>query len=263
VLGYDVDAINSVQFSNHTGYSSCKGQVLNSDDLQLLIDGLRSNSLLKHSHILTGYVGSPSFLLQLVNVVKEMKSMRPSTVFVCDPVLGDAGELYVPEELMPIYRDTVIPLADVITPNQFEAELLSGMKINTEEDAAKAIDILLKAGAKTVIITSIEVGSNTLVLLGGTQEGDSVRVQFPKLPGHFTGTGDLFTALLLAWSEEGLQVACRKTIGTMLAVLNRTLKAAQAASGGKPPTVETMELQLIAGKGDIENPPPLPKIVII
>jgi pyridoxal kinase len=93
VLGYDVDAINSVQFSNHTGYSSCKGQVLNSDDLQLLIDGLRSNSLLKHSHILTGYVGSPSFLLQLVNVVKEMKSMRPSTVFVCDPVLGDAGEL--------------------------------------------------------------------------------------------------------------------------------------------------------------------------
>ena len=38
-------------------------------------------------------------------------------------------------------------------------------------ESSQAIDILLKAGAKTVIITSIEVGSNTLVLLGGTQEG--------------------------------------------------------------------------------------------
>lgn len=43
-------------------------------------------------------------------------------VLVCDPVLGDNGKLYVPESLIPIYRDVIIPLADVVTPNQFELE---------------------------------------------------------------------------------------------------------------------------------------------
>ena len=41
---------------------------------------------------------------------------------VCDPVLGDHGRLYVPKELVKIYADEVIGLADLVTPNSFEAE---------------------------------------------------------------------------------------------------------------------------------------------
>jgi pyridoxal/pyridoxine/pyridoxamine kinase len=41
---------------------------------------------------------------------------------VCDPVLGDCGQAYVPEELIPIYRDSLIPLADILTPNQTELQ---------------------------------------------------------------------------------------------------------------------------------------------
>ena len=44
--------------------------------------------------------------------------------YVCDPVLGDEGHMYVPTELVGAYRDNLIPLADVLTPNQFEVELL-------------------------------------------------------------------------------------------------------------------------------------------
>lgn len=53
-------------------------------------------------------------------------------------VLGDDGRLYVPAENVDIYRDEVLPLATMITPNQFEAELLSGVMIATEEDAVRA-----------------------------------------------------------------------------------------------------------------------------
>lgn len=40
---------------------------------------------------------------------------------VCDPVLGDEGKLYVPQEFVAIYRDQLLPMASVITPNQTEA----------------------------------------------------------------------------------------------------------------------------------------------
>ena len=71
---------------------------------------------------MSGYVGSKSFLKEVIQVVKELRETNPNIIFVCDPVMGDHGKFYVPEELMSIYRDELLPLANMITPNQFEAE---------------------------------------------------------------------------------------------------------------------------------------------
>lgn len=43
-------------------------------------------------------------------------------LLVCDPVMGDNGKLYVPEALNEIYKKEILPLADVLTPNEFELE---------------------------------------------------------------------------------------------------------------------------------------------
>ena len=67
-------------------------------------------------------MGSKSFLKEVIQVVKELREKNPDIIFVCDPVMGDHGYFYVPEELMAIYRDELLPLANMITPNQFEAE---------------------------------------------------------------------------------------------------------------------------------------------
>lgn len=50
--------------------------------------------------------------------------------------------MYVPAENVEIYREEVLPLASMITPNQFEAELLSGVTIATQEDAVRACAVL-------------------------------------------------------------------------------------------------------------------------
>lgn len=55
-MGFEVDFINSVQFSNHTQYKCFKGQRLNSDELTELFDGLRQNDLLNYTHLLTGLI---------------------------------------------------------------------------------------------------------------------------------------------------------------------------------------------------------------
>lgn len=79
---------------------------------------------------------------------------------MCDPVLGDNGQLYVPESLIPIYQNEILPLADICTPNQFEAETLTGITIETEEDAWKAVDWFHDKGVKIVVLSSTDIGNS-------------------------------------------------------------------------------------------------------
>ena len=114
-----MNAVNSVQFSNHTGYKQgIKGKVLSGDDLVELIDGLDMNGLLEsYSHMLTGYIGSQTFLKAIANAVERIQEKNPNLKYICDPVLGDNGKFYVPEDLVEPFKTMIIPKAYMITPN--------------------------------------------------------------------------------------------------------------------------------------------------
>ncbi|XP_054324901.2 pyridoxal kinase [Pongo pygmaeus] len=274
VLGFEVDAVNSVQFSNHTGYAHWKGQVLNSDELQELYEGLRLNNMNKYDYVLTGYTRDKSFLAMVVDIVQELKQQNPRLVYVCDPVLGDKwdgeGSMYVPEDLLPVYKEKVVPLADIITPNQFEAELLSGQKIHSQEEALRVMDMLHSMGPDTVVITSSNLpspqGSDYLIVLGsqrrrnpaGSVVMERIRMDIRKVDAVFVGTGDLFAAMLLAWTHKhpnNLKVACEKTVSTLHHVLQRTIQCAKAQAGeGVRPSPMQLELRMVQSKRDIEDP---------
>lgn len=82
VLGLEVDFINSVQFSNHTGYKSIKGQSLTDSDLAALMQGLSDNHLdTSYSHLLTGYIGTKSFLCQICKIVTYLKEQNPKLIY--------------------------------------------------------------------------------------------------------------------------------------------------------------------------------------
>ena len=74
--------------------------------------------------LVLGYCGDVSFLRGIVDLVKKLKQKNPNLIYVCDPVLGDDGYYYTPKELMAVYRDEVLSLADVLTPNAFELRLI-------------------------------------------------------------------------------------------------------------------------------------------
>jgi len=270
LLGFEVDAINSVQFSNHTGYEKgVRGQVLDDQQLSELIEGLKMNNLDIYSHIINGYIGSDKFLKQLKTTVTDLKKKNPNLVFVCDPVMGDTGPgWYVPQTLLPIYRDEILPLADVCVPNQFEAQLLSGCSISNETEALAAMKVFHSKGVRIVILSSTDfeksetekVKKESVCLASqrlpdGTFE--TARIVFPTLPVHFVGTGDLFTALTTAWLQHddfNIVSALEKTIATMQTVLKRTLSYAMSKSGGSDPSPGQLELKLIQSREDILNP---------
>lgn len=256
LLGFEVDAVNSVQFCCHTGYPVWRGQVLGGDDLWGLATGLDENGLLDgYSHVLTGYIGSATFARKIVDLIKLVKQRSPASTYVCDPVLGDHGKLYVPAELVEIYKTDVVPLATLLTPNQFELELLTGTSIKNEQDAVDAVQALHRQGVKQVCVTSLDYVSDQVVMLlslGGTQ----YILALPRLRGRYTGTGDLTTALLLAWlSRHPLEpaLALEKVGATLSAVLRRTLRErSERTIAGK---VVPPEIALIRSKRAIEDPP--------
>uniref|UniRef100_A0A8B9YBD6 Pyridoxal kinase n=1 Tax=Bos mutus grunniens TaxID=30521 RepID=A0A8B9YBD6_BOSMU len=273
---YDGLKLNSVNQYDYvlTGYSHWKGQVLNSDELQELYDGLKLNSVNQYDYVLTGYTRDKSFLAMVVDIVQELKQQNPRLVYVCDPVMGDQrngeGAMYVPDDLLPVYREKVVPVADIITPNQFEAELLTGRKIHTQEEALEVMDMLHSMGPDTVVITSSDLlsprGSDYLMALGsqrtrapdGSMVTQRIRMEMHKVDAVFVGTGDLFAAMLLAWTHKhpnNLKVACEKTVSAMHHVLQRTIKCAKAKSGeGVKPSPAQLELRMVQSKKDIESP---------
>ncbi|KAM4700067.1 pyridoxal kinase [Discoglossus pictus] len=274
VLGFEVDSVNSVQFSNHTGYTHWKGQVLNAEELQELYEGLKLNRVTRYDYVLTGYTRDASFLARVVDIIQELKRQNPQLVYVCDPVLGDKwngeGSMYVPEELLPVYKNLVVPVADIITPNQFEAELLTGRKIHTKEEAVQVMDLLHSFGPHTVVITSSDLpssrGGEYLITLGSqrrVEEGGQIHTQricleLPRVDAVFVGTGDLFAAMLLAWTHhhpDDFKLACEKTVSAMHHVLQRTIKCAHTLAGpGVRPSYSQLELRMVQSKKDIENP---------
>jgi pyridoxine kinase len=269
LLGIEVDPVNSVQLSNHKAYEKgAKGQVLQGEELFELIEGLDMNDLLgSYTHLLTGYIGSVSFLKAVLSTAKKIRERNPDLIYFCDPVLGDHGKFYVPQDLVALYRDEVVSVATVLTPNQFEVEQLTGIQINNESDAWRACDMLHDRGVETVVITSCSLGIENQVSLlcsacskpKGNHGEKAIKLQkshyavdIPLIPGRYSGTGDLMAALLLAWSTrcpEDLAKALELSCSTVYAVIQRTHDAVE--NGENP----YRELRLIQSSQDILNPP--------
>ncbi|KAK8771042.1 pyridoxal kinase-like [Amblyomma americanum] len=263
ILGFDVDTVDTVQFSNHTGYPVWKGQVTDTEDFEAILSNLDTSV---YTHVMTGYVTSAALLERIRDLVTEMKRANPEVVYVCDPVMGDNGFLYVPAELVPIYKRDLLPMADIVTPNQFESELLTGITIRDEPMALDAMEALHVMGATSVVITSTTVDGNasTLVVFASKRTGDrmtSLRVDVPRIDANFCGTGDLFSAILVGWmtkSNNNLRVSVEKTVSTIQAVLKKTYRHAQNMHTDQSElkyNSHELELRLVQSKDEIEEPP--------
>ncbi|OTB15569.1 hypothetical protein K445DRAFT_317832 [Daldinia sp. EC12] len=222
-MGCDVSAINTVQFSNHTGYKQWKGTRVSAQEITDLWEGLRQSYLDDFDMMLSGYVPGAAAVEAVGNIGKELKhkskDQKPGSFFwVLDPVMGDNGRLYVAEDVVPAYKN-LIQYADLILPNQFEAELLSGVKITDFTSLENAVRVLHRDfGVPHIVITSVSLptlGSapspqttRTMSVVGSTMTSDRqprlFKITFPVFECYFSGTGDMFAALMVARMREAV-----------------------------------------------------------
>ncbi|KAF9454488.1 bud site selection protein 16 [Macrolepiota fuliginosa MF-IS2] len=227
-LGYNVDVINTVNFSNHSGYGRMGGTKTTATELDAMFGALQQNGLLMSNRLLTGYIPGAEALFAVERIANKLKKEEQCLIYLLDPVMGDAGKLYVAPDVIPVYR-RMLPLASIITPNWFEVEVLTEVSIKDMASLQQALRILhAKYHVPNVVISSIPLKpwllaalpppilppisseeSEHLFCLASSTNGAGEdpgcphpsRVHaacVPLLPGYFSGVGDLFSALVLA-----------------------------------------------------------------
>src|SRR3990170_8099373 len=121
-LGHEVWPVHTVHFSNHTGYGAWRGPMLAADDVRDVITGIEERGVLGQvDAVLSGYQGGEDIGDVILDAVARVKAANPAATYTCDPVMGNAKSgCFVNPAIPPKYVETVIPVADVLTPNQFE-----------------------------------------------------------------------------------------------------------------------------------------------
>jgi len=217
---------------NHTGYGQVKGTKATAADITDLYHGLKNSGLDEFDMMLSGYIPGKEAVQAVGAIARELKfnaTMKPGSFFwVLDPVMGDNGRLYVAEEIVPEYKKLVHD-ADLIMPNQYEAEYvlsflsllgtnvwnrwLSGVKITDMDSLVEAI-MALHGSFKVphVVITSVNFAAQgaipSLSIVGSTKTSTDrpriFQVQVPSLDCFFSGTGDMFAALMVVRLREAV-----------------------------------------------------------
>ena len=204
-LGAEVWSINTVQFSNHTGYGHWTGQVYTGESVRELVDGIGARDVLRRCDaVLSGYMGDPGIGSAILHAVERVRAANPAAIYCCDPVIGDTDTgVYVRPGIEAFLRDHALPQADIATPNRFELERLTGVDCATmhgvKSAAARLAEMMKPDGLRCVLLTSQETettpGDHIDML---AQEGGSFHLlRTPRLPITVNGAGDAIAALFL------------------------------------------------------------------
>jgi pyridoxine kinase len=227
-LGAEVWAVNTVQFSNHTGYGAWRGQVFGAELIGDLVQGIEERGALPRCDaVLSGYMGDAAIGEAILGAVAKVRAANPAALWCCDPVIGDVGRgIFVRPGIPEFMRDRAVPLASIVTPNQFELEWLTGRQVVSLEDAKAAVAALHAKGPRTVLVTSLQVEDtpeDSVDLLAG-EDGRFWRVRTPKLPISVNGAGDAMAALFLfhrlRWDDSRLALSAATS--SVFGLLRRT-----------------------------------------
>jgi pyridoxine kinase len=227
-LGIDVWPIHTVQFSNHTGYGSWKGRAFDAGAIRELMQGIGERGVLgRCDGVLSGYLGSAEIGTAVLDAVAQVSNANPRARYCCDPVIGDVERgVYVQPSVAEFMRSRAVPAADIVTPNHFELDHLTGRTAASLVDALSAVEVLRSLGPRVVLVTSLltsETPHDAIDLIACDDAG-RYRLRTPKLPVSVNGAGDAIAALFFAHCLRtgSAAEALSRAVSAVFGILRRT-----------------------------------------
>ena len=237
--GVRVAAVPTTLLSNHPRYPTVRGRVLDAALVSDLLLGVEERGLIDEATVLlTGYLGSKANADVVADFVERALERNPKLISLCDPVIGDDGKVYVADGILDVVRNRLVPNASLVTPNQFELELLSGIAAEDASGLLAASAAISAQGPAGVIATGCTLadtlaGQVETILCAG---GKLSRFTTARLPIRPYGTGDLLAGLIAAHLAKGATI--ENAVGDAVAWVFATLVRTQEAGSA--------EMQLIA-----------------
>nr|VDG63129.1 Pyridoxamine kinase [Streptococcus thermophilus] len=234
-IGHEVWPVYTVNFSNHTGYGEWEGPMIPAAEVRAIVDGIEARgALARVDAVLSGYQGGDDIADVIVDTVARVKALNPNAVYSCDPVMGNAKSgCFVSDNIPPLLRDKVVPVADIITPNQFELGYLTGKDATDLDSTLDAVEAARAMGPDTVLVTSVnrpDQPEGIVEMLVVDNHGRWL-VQTPRLPFKRNGSGDVTCALFTghyigaAGGPDAAKQALAKTASSVFDLLENTYKA--------------------------------------
>ncbi|MBD8012506.1 MULTISPECIES: pyridoxal kinase PdxY [Microbacterium] len=228
-IGVDVLPVYTVNFSNHTGYGAWRGPMIDPTDVREVITGIEERGVFGQiDAVLSGYQGGEGIADVIIDAVARVKAANPDAVYACDPVMGNAKSgCFVAPAIPVLLRDRVVPVADIITPNQFELGFLTGTEPSDLDSTLASVDAAMAMGPSTVLVTSVERPDReegTIEMLAADGKGAWL-VSTPHLPMKANGSGDVTAALFTAHytSTGDARLALERTVSSVFDLLQNTL----------------------------------------
>ncbi|QGU06099.1 Pyridoxamine kinase [Corynebacterium occultum] len=247
-LGHEVWPVYTVNYSNHTGYGSWRGPMIPASDVAEIITGMEERGALAQvDAVLSGYQGGSDIADVIIDAVARVKAANPTAIYACDPVMGNARSgCHVADAIPPLLRDRVVPVADIITPNQFELGFLTGRDVADLASTLDAVDAARAMGPSTVLVTSLERPERpegSIEMLAVNDSGAWI-VRTPYLPFKRNGSGDVTAALFTGHyvSTGDAADALARTASSVYDLLQNTFEA------------DSRELLLIESQEAYANP---------
>jgi pyridoxine kinase len=232
-LGVEVVPVLTVNFSNHTGYGAWRGPLIPPSDVADVLLGVEERGVFPQiDAVLSGYQGGVGIGDVIVDAVRRVKAANPAAVYACDPVMGNAKSgCFVAPEIPELLRDRVVPVADIITPNQFELGFLTGTEPASLESTLASADLARAMGPSTVLVTSVERpdrAEGTIEMLVVDDSGAWL-VNTPHLPFKANGSGDVTAALFTAHyvATKDAAVSLERTVSSIFDLIETTYRSGE------------------------------------
>ncbi len=244
-LGFEVWPVNTVQFSNHTGYGHWQGDICTAEQIRAVIHGLISLDLARQCDaILSGYIGDKEIGQVILETVQQFRQANPKLIYLCDPVMAtpNGKACFVKPDIPDFFRKQSLTVANVITPNHFEAEYLYGKKINSLDDLKQAAHFFHRQGILIFIVTRLNLkeknkfnSEKSIAFLSSKSGQWLAAMSIPNISTPINGTGDLFSALYL-----GHLLLSQDPLAAFSLALNKTHQVIQSTH-----TANRRELKII------------------
>ena len=245
--GFEVWPVHTVDFSNHTGYGQWRGPMIAATDVREVIKGIDELGKLDDvDAIISGYQGGSDIADVIIEAVALAKQRNPKAIYSCDPVMGNAKSgCHVSDDIPPLLRDKVVPVADVITPNQFELGYLTGREVSDLESTIAAAHAAREMGPEAVLVTSVlrpERKEGEIEMLAVNGAGAWL-VATPYLPLKRNGSGDVAAALFAGnlLRGRGIDGDLSVALGNTAASIFELLKVTHESGSGELELVRAQE----------------------
>ena len=247
-MGFEVWPLHTVQFAAHTGYGPPKGRVFDAAMIDDVMEGLAARPDFSTCEaVLSGYLGSVESAGAVLRAVDRVKRANAEALYCCDPVMGDEGKgFYVKPDMPDFIREHIVPRADILIPNLFELEALTGLRARSHSKIKTAIQKIHTMGPRIVLVTSAitdDTPSDHFDMI--VSDGLSIyRLRTPRLDLVPNGAGDLTASLFLGryLLDHNVTNALSHAAASVYGVLKKTK------------SMNAPELALIAAQDEFKSP---------